>query len=135
MSILSQLLQGKITLAQALTQAEVWLGQTETSIEKSIASDPAVQAAVNTVIADGKAAIQVGADWAGTALSGGLSTFAEDIAAIVTKAVPALIGTAGGPLAAAEVTAIQALGSVGIAAVQHEVASIITATSPTKPTP
>jgi len=125
MSILSQLIQGKITLAQAAGEAETWLGQIESSIEKSIAGDPAVQAAVNTVISDGKAAIAIGADWAGTALSGGLSQFADDLAGLVTKYVPELIGTAGGPLAAASVTAIQALGQIGVAAIQHEVATIV----------
>ncbi len=125
MSILSQLITGKITLAQAASEAETWLGQTEASIEKSIAGDTAVQAAVTTVIADGKAAITVGADWAGTAISGGLSEFASDLAGLVSKYVPTLIGTAGGPLAAAAVTAIQALGQVGVAAVQHEVATIV----------
>jgi hypothetical protein len=125
MSILSQLITGKITLAQAASEAETWLGQTEASIEKAIAGDPGVQAAVNTFIADGKAAITVGAEWSGTALSGGLSEFASDLAALVAKYVPSLIGTAGGPLAAAAVTAIQALGQVGVAAVQHEVATIV----------
>jgi hypothetical protein len=125
MSILSQLITGKITLAQAASEAETWLGQTEASIEKAIAGDPGVQAAVNTFIADGKAAITVGAEWSGTALSGGLTEFASDLAALVAKYVPSLIGTAGGPLAAAAVTAIQALGQVGVAAVQHEVATIV----------
>jgi len=130
MSILSQLIQGKITLAQAAQDAESWLGQTEASIEKSIAGDPAVQSAVNNVIADGKAAITVGADWAGTAISGGLSEFADEVAGLVTKYTPDLIGPAAGPLAAAAVTAIQALGAVGVAAVQHQVATIVTGASP-----
>lgn len=130
MSIISQLIQGKITLAQAAQEAESWLGQTEASIEKSIAGDPAVQSAVGAVIADGKAAISIGADWAGTAISGGLSEFADEVAGLVTKYVPTLIGTVGGPLAAAAVTAIQALGSVGVAAVQHEVATVVTGASP-----
>ena len=125
MSIFSQLITGKITLSQALSEAETWLGQMETSIEKAIIGDPAVQSAVDTVIADGKAAITVGADWAGTALAGGLSEFANDLASLVAKYVPALIGPAGGPLAAAGVTAIQALGEVGVAAIQHEVATIV----------
>ena len=129
MSILSQLIQGKITLAQAAQEAETWLGQTEASIEKSIAGDPAVQSAVNTVIADGKAAISIGADWAGAAISGGLSEFADEVAGLVTKYVPNLIGAAGAPLSAAAVTAIQALEQVGVAAVQHQVATIITGTS------
>jgi len=125
MSIFSQLITGKITLAQALAEAETWLGQTETSIEKAIAGDPAVQSAVTTVIDDGKAAITVGADWAGTAIAGGLSAFASDLADLVAKYVPDLVGTAGGPLAAAGVTAIQALGSVGVAAIQHEIATVV----------
>jgi hypothetical protein len=135
MSILSQLIQGKITLAQAVGEAETWLGQAEASIEKAIAGDPSVQAAVTTAIADGKAAVTVGADWAGTAISGGLSDFADDLAALVTKYVPELIGTAGGPLAAAAVTAIQALGQVGVAAIQHEVALIVTGSSGSAPAP
>jgi hypothetical protein len=125
MSILSQLIQGKITLSQAFGQAETWLGQTESRIEKAVAGDPAVQAAVSTVIADGKAAITVGADWAGTAISGGLSAFADDLAALVAHYVPALVGTSGGPFAAAAVTALQALGQVGVAAIQHEDATIV----------
>ena len=125
MSIFSQLITGKISLSQALSEAETWLGQTEASIEKALAGDPAVQSAVTTVIADGKAAISVGADWAGTALSGGLSEFASDLASLVTKYVPALIGPTGAPLAAAGVTAIQALGEVGVAAIQHQVATIV----------
>ena len=44
MSILSQLLQGKISLAQAFGEAETWLGKAEASIEKSIVGDPGVQA-------------------------------------------------------------------------------------------
>jgi hypothetical protein len=126
MSILSQLLQGKISLAQAFGEAEAWLGQAETSIEKSVVGDPGVQAALNTVIADGKAAISVGADWAGTAIAGGLASFAADLATLVGRYVPSLIGPAGGPLAAAGVTAIQALGEVGVAAIQHEVATLVT---------
>jgi hypothetical protein len=133
MSILSQLIQGKITLAEAAQQAETWLGQTETSLEKDITGDPGMQAAVSTVIADGKAAIAVGADWAGMAISGGLSNFAEDLAGLVTKYVPALIGTTGGPLAAASVTAIQALGEVGVAAIQHEVATLVAGPAPAAP--
>jgi hypothetical protein len=125
MSILSQLIQGKISLSQAFSDAETWLGQTEASIQKSISGDPAVQSALNTVIADGKAAINVGADWAGTAMAGGLSSFAGDLAGLVSKYVPELIGPTGGPLAAAGVTALQALGQVGVAAVQHEIASLV----------
>lgn len=126
MSILSQLLQGKISLAQAFGEAEAWLGQAETSIEKSVAGDPGVQSAINAAIADGKSAISVGADWAGTALAGGLSGFAGELATLMGKYVPALIGPAGGPLAAAGVTALQALGQVGVAAIQHEVATLVT---------
>ena len=135
MSILSQLIEGKITLAQAIGEAETWLGQTETTIEKSIAGDPAVQAAVSTVITDGKAALNVGADWAGTAIAGGLSDFAGELAGLVSKYVPTLIGTAGGPFAAAAVTAIQALGQVGVAAIQHEVATIVTGSAETAAPP
>jgi hypothetical protein len=130
MSIVSQLLQGKITLAGAFGEAETWLGQTESRIEKAVAGDPAVQAAVNTVIADGKAAISVGADWAGTAISGGLSAFADDLAALVAHYVPALVGASGGPFAAAAVTALQALGQVGVAAIQHEVATVVSGVAP-----
>jgi hypothetical protein len=125
MSILSSLIKGQITLAQAFTQAETWLAQTEARIQKDIAGDPAVQAAVNTVIADGKAAINVGADWAGMAISGGLSGFADELSGLVAKYVPQLVGASGGPFAAAAVTAIQALGAVGVAAIQHEVATVI----------
>jgi len=125
MSILSNLLAGKISLATALAEAENWLSQAATSIEKSIAGDPAVQSAVNTAIADGKAAITVGADWADTAIAGGLSQFAAEIAPLVTKYADQLAGQGGAPLSAAAITVVQALGQVGVAAVQHEVASIV----------
>ena len=125
MSILSNLLAGKITLAAAVAEAEAWVGQTAASIEKSIAGDPAVQSAVNLAIADGKAAVAIGADWAGTAISGGLSQFAAEIAPLVTRYAGQLAGAAGGPLSAAAITVIQALGQVGVAAVQHEVATMV----------
>jgi hypothetical protein len=130
MSILSNLLAGKITLATALAQAEAWLGQTAASIEKSVAGDPAVQSAVGAAIADGKAAINVGADWAGTAISGGLSDLAADIAPLVAKYAAQLAGEVGAPLSAAAVTVIQALGQVGVAAVQHEVANLVAGDPP-----
>jgi hypothetical protein len=135
MSIVSQLIRGKITLNEAFGEAEAWLGQTESRIEKAVAGDPAVQAAVNTVIADGKAAISIGADWAGTAISGGLSAFADDLAALVAHYVPALVGASGGPFAAAAVTALQALGQVGVAAIQHEVATVVSGASPAPAAP
>src|SRR5271170_3686290 len=118
MSVLSNLLAGKITLADAVAEAANWLGQTAASIEKSVAGDPSVQSAVDTAITDGKAAIAVGADWAGTAISGGLADFAADIAPLVTKYASQLAGGAGGPLSAAAITVVQALGQVGVAAVQ-----------------
>ncbi|HEX4180292.1 MAG TPA: hypothetical protein VHY32_05840 [Caulobacteraceae bacterium] len=58
-------------------------------------------------------------------MSGGLSAFASDLAGLVSKYVPELIGPSGAPLAAAGVTAIQALGQVGVAAIQHEIATIV----------
>ena len=84
-----------------------------------------VYKAVNTAIADGKAAITVGADWADTAIAGGLSQFAAEIAPLVTKYADQLAGQGGAPLSAAAITVVQALGQVGVAAVQHEVASIV----------
>jgi hypothetical protein len=130
MSILSDLINQKITLATAMTEAETWLGQTETTIEKSIAADPAVQSAVTTAITDGKAALSVAESWAGTAMSGELGNLAAEAAALVAKYIPQLIGaTAGGPLGAAAVTAIQAIGEVGVAAIQHGVTTALTATN------
>lgn len=129
MSIVSDLLSGKITETTALTEAETWLGQTETSIAKSISGDPVVQAAVTTAITDGKAAIGVAVSWAGTAMSGELGNLAVEAGALVTKYAPLLIGAAGGPLAAAAVTAIQAIGEVAVAAVQHEISTTLAATT------
>jgi hypothetical protein len=127
MSILSNVLSGKITPAQGFQQAMSWLGMTETSVVSSIKADPTVQSALNTFATDGKAAIQVGADWAGTAISGTLSAFADEASTLVQKYVTNLIGSAGNPLSAAELTAIQALGQVGQAIVQHEVGAIVVA--------
>jgi hypothetical protein len=130
MSILSQLIGGKITLAQAVAETETWLGQVANSIEQAVQSDPAVQSAVNTLVTDGKAAVDVGAQWASTAIAGGLSAFAGEVEALVDKYVPVLAGAAGGPLSAAAVTAIQALAQVGTAAVNSEVTAVIAKTTP-----
>jgi hypothetical protein len=131
MSILSDLIHGKIDEPTAFKEAENWLGQTETSIEKSITSDPVVQAQINTALDAGKQAISIGAQWAGTALSGELGNLAVEASALVSKYAPLLIGeAAGGPLGAAAVTAIQAVGDVGISAIQHAIASALTQTLP-----
>lgn len=135
MSILSALLDGQITPATALTEAEEWLGQTVHNIETGVQNDPSVKAAVNTFISDGKAAIAVGTDWAGTALSGILSAYAQEGDALLKKYLPLVTGAAGGPLSAAEMAAAQALVSVGVATVQHGMASVISAPKPTAPVP
>jgi hypothetical protein len=130
MSILSDLISGKITLQQALAETETWLGQIGHGIEKTVEADPAVQGAVSTFVADGKAAINLGAAWADTAIAGGLSAFAGEVESLVGKYVPILAGVAGGPLSAAAVTAIQALAQVGASAVNSEIASLIAKTTP-----
>lgn len=127
MSIVSDLLKSKITLQQAFSEAMTWLGQTETSVVSSISSDPTVKAAVSTFVDDGKAALQIGASWAGTALAGTLSAYADEASTLLQKYATNLIGSAGNPLTAAELTAIQALGDVGKAIVQHETAAIVVA--------
>jgi hypothetical protein len=68
------------------------------------------------------------------AITTGTGLVAYDLQA-PAKNLPELIGTAGGPLAAAAVTAIQALGQVGVAAIQHEVALIVTGSSGSAPAP
>jgi len=60
-----------------------------------------------------------------TAIADGLSQFAAEIAPLVTKYADQLAGQGGAPLSAAAITVVQALGQVGVAAVQHEVASIV----------
>ena len=125
MPIFNDLVEGKISLATAAAETMTWLGQCETSIAKDVASDPAVQSAVNTFIADGKAAVTVAGSWADTAISGGLGAFSAEIAVLVTKYAPILAGSVGGPLSAAAVTALQALAQIGVAAVQHEVTTVL----------
>lgn len=131
MSIISDLITGKITLAQAVARTETWLGQVGNAIEKTVQNDPAVQGAVNTLVADGKVAITVGADWAETALSGGLGQFATEVEGLVGKYIPLIAGAAGGPLSAAAVTAVQALIDVGTSAIKAEATSVIAAQTPT----
>lgn len=137
MSILSQVLSGKITPAQGFQQAMTWLGQTETSIVSAVKSDPAVVAAVNSLIAEGKTAIQVGADWSNTALRGQLGAYEAEAAALIQKYAPMLAGAVGGPaagaLTAAGLTAVQALGQIGVAVVQHEIATFVVAAGGSAP--
>jgi hypothetical protein len=135
MSIFTQVVQGKINASQAFTEVETWLGQVEHGIEQALSNDPAVQAAVNAFVADGKAAINVAADWAGTAIAGGLGSFSSELAVLIGKYAVQIAGASGGPLSAAAVTALQALTQVGVAAVQHEVAAIVaSAGAPAKTT-
>ena len=122
MSILSQPIDGKITLAQAIGEAETWLGQTETTIEKSIAGDPAVQSAVNTVIADGKAALNVGAELGGNVAIASMAcrTSPHELARLVSKYVPYLDRYGGRPVRrGCGHRDLPALGQVGVAAIQH----------------
>jgi hypothetical protein len=136
-SIFSQVLNGKITLQQGFDQAMAWLGQTETSVESTIASDPVIQDALSTVVADGKSAINIADQWANTAISGQLGAYAEEAAALVQKYAPMLAGTVGGPaaaaLTAAGLTAVQALGQIGVGVVQHEIATFVVAAGGTAP--
>jgi len=136
-SILAHVLDGSYTLSQALVAGEAWLGQTETTVAKAIQSDPAVSAAVNTVIADGKAALTAAAGWADTASAGDLAKLAAEISAVVAKYVPVIAGVVGGPSAAAltsgAITLIGAVSDVATAAVQHEIAAITTGTSTVTP--
>jgi hypothetical protein len=118
---LSDFIEGKITGGQALTETEQWFA----GLVKQLAGGPAVQAAVSTLQSDADAAVNVAAQWAGTALDGALSTLAADISAAVAK-YGAAVG-AGGQVSAAVATAIQAGVAVGVAAVQHGVTSIAAA--------
>ncbi|HKT54740.1 MAG TPA: hypothetical protein VJP88_09830 [Caulobacteraceae bacterium] len=140
MSILSTLIKsiaGGTPPAQALAtaagQTETWLGQIGNSIEQTLQHDPAVQAAVTHLVVDGKAALAVGAQWAGTALGGQLGNFAAEVETLIGKYAPLVAGASGGPLAAAGVAAIQALAQVGVAAVNSEVAAVVAANTPTAP--
>lgn len=131
-SILCHLLDGSFTPQQAWDATVEWATKTEATVQKDIQSDPIVQAAITSLQDAGKAAVQVGADWAGTAASGELAALAGEAAALVTKYVPRLLGATAGPLGVAGVTLLQALGSVGAAAIQHEVANVVSGT-PTPP--
>lgn len=137
MSILSTLIKSIASgappaqaLAVAAGQTETWLGQIAHGIEQTVQQDPAVQTAVSDLVTDGKAALAVGAQWAGTALGGQLGSFAGEVEALIGKYAPLVAGANGGPLAAAGVAAIQALAQVGIAAVNSEVASVMAANGP-----
>ena len=121
--------EGKLSAGQALAKTEQWFA----GVVKQLAGDPAVRAAVTTLETDANAAVNVAAEWAGTALDGALSTLAEDVSAAVAK-YGAAVG-ASGQLSAAVATAIQAGVAVGVAAVQHGVTSITAATTPPSPAP
>jgi hypothetical protein len=140
MSILSTLIKSIAggtppaqALATAASQAETWLGQIGNSIEQTVQNDPAVKLAVDNLVTDGKAALAVGAQWAGTALGGQLGNFAGEIEALIGKYAPLVAGASGGPLAAAGVAAVQALAQVGVAAVNSEIAAVVAANSPASP--
>jgi len=129
MSILSAVLEGKETTEQGLTQAEQWLQTSLKAIAADLKGDPAVSAAVTTLASDGKAALGVAAEWAGTALSGELAQLADEAAALVVKYAPRVLGGAN-PLTAAGLTVLQALAGVGAAAIKHEVAALQAAAAP-----
>lgn len=118
MSILSKFVEGKISEGEALTETEAWFS----NLGAEVTSDPAVQSAVTVLKADASAALNVAAEWAGTALDGALSVLAQDISTAVTK-YGASIGFTG-PLNAALITAAQAAIAVGTASVQHGVTAI-----------
>jgi hypothetical protein len=126
---LSDFIEGKITAAQAITQTEAWFA----GVVKQLAGDPTVHAAVGVLQSDAAAAVNVAAEWAGTALDGALSTLAADISAAVAK-YGAAVG-ANGNVSAAVATAIQAGVAVGVAAVQHGVTSIENVAAPTPGAP
>jgi len=115
MSILSALINGKITFGEAVTEAEQWLA----NIGQQVAADPVVQAAVNTLGADAKAALNIAEEWTGTALEGALGVLAADVEAAIQKYAGSVSG--GSAIGAAAVTAIQAGAAVGKAAIESGV--------------
>ena len=128
MSILTQVIEGKITPQAGLAQTEQWLAKSVSNLESGLQSDPVVAQALAALQANGASALSVGSQWAGTALSGVLATLATDVEAAFAKALPGLVGTvAAGSLSAADVAVVQSADSVGQAAIAHLVASVVAA--------
>jgi hypothetical protein len=117
-------------LATAASQTETWLGQIGQKLVQAAQSDPAVHAAVTNLTTDGKVILTVGAQWANTAIAGGLGEFATELEALVAKYAPIVAGASRGPLTAAALTGIQALGQVGVAVVNSTLAEVAASASP-----
>ena len=92
MSILSDLLEGKITFAQAVTEGETWFGKLLTN------SPPSVQAGVAQAESDFKQAASNAVALADTAVAPLLATATVAVNTAVNGALVAATGGAAAPL-------------------------------------
>lgn len=130
MSILTQLIEGKITAAQAEQDVVAWGVSIGQNLEKTVQSDPGVQSAVTALSANAQTGLAALESWSGTAISGILASAVSEGETLVAKYVTQLVGT-GSPVTAAEVTVVQALGQVLQSAVTATVSSALAAKTPT----
>ena len=116
----------------AVTQVESW-GQ---GLVASAEANPSYGAVVTTAVNDAKIAINDAGQWANTAIAGALGNFGDELADLITKYAPTVLG---GALAASGPggTLLSALVDVGTAVLQHEVLAVqgvaTTTITPTAP--
>lgn len=128
MSILGNVLSGKETPLQGLTDSLNWI---KAQFAKIVAASPASAAAVTDFETKAAAIEQAGADWVDTAVGPALGQFADEAADLVAKYAPQLIGAgASAALTPAAGVALQALAQVGTAVIQHEVAQLVASQAP-----
>jgi hypothetical protein len=109
MSILSQLLEGKITLAAAASQALAWF--------EKIPGGPATATAVGQVLS-------TAAGLAGTALGDVAATATATIEDAINTGITAALGAGAVTLTPAVDAALTNLETMGVQAVQNEIAAI-----------
>lgn len=111
MSQLSQLLEGKISLGQFVSDVE---GDVKSVVSKLENADPAVASAVGALGAAATAVAEDGVTWAETALAGVAANLTADIEAAAMKYLPQVLGAApaGAAVTAGAVTLAQEFGAL-----------------------
>jgi hypothetical protein len=103
----------------AFTQTKTWLGQLIAQAE----ANPTYGSAVTTAVADTNTLVDAASEWVGTAISGDLANFSEEVASLITKYAPKVLGGAS-PVTAAGQTLLSSLVDVGQAVISHEVLAL-----------
>lgn len=128
MSILSKVLKGQESVTDGFKEGFDWLGR---QFDRLKASSPAIAAAVNALEANAQKVEVAAADWADTAIAPALGDFGDELADLLAKYAPKLVGSAmGAAITPAGVMVIQALEQVGVAIVHHELAQFVASQAP-----